>query len=394
MRWILLSIVAALACTPATSVSMKVAHSTQNTIARDLDFALQRFLRSEDIKRPGEEIGNLEERAPAIIASETPLIRKFVQNIKLRLGKQSPGDAFKTLELDHLGTNLFKSPDFSKWVKFVTKGNKNDPDMAIYTTLAARYPDETLVTMLAAAKKIDSTKDIAMKLEGAQVMNWIAKKRSPDDVFKILALDQIGEMGITSHAFSRWTDFIGKASTEKLEVVVYRSLRARYSDQALAKMIAAANEVGSTKALATKLEGVQQTRWKDSHASVDYVFKTVKLDETRTKIFESPLLSAWTNYVASIQPDNPNGIILAKLSSQFKGFSTLPKMIEAATKVSSTKKLANELRSVQFKNWLTQGLTPKKVTKDLGVTNTNGLDKKLSNDYRKFYRKAITKAMN
>ncbi|KAF1777462.1 hypothetical protein GQ600_17097 [Phytophthora cactorum] len=395
----MLLLVAVLACinvASATSVSKEIGRNSQISITRDTDSASQRFLRSEGTETPGEQINSMETRALAISApglgqvGKTSLASKFVQNFKLRIGNKSPDEAFKILELDRTGRNLFKSPRFTKWADFVTNANRNDPEVAMFATLATRYSDDAMVKMFAAAKEVDSTKAFATKLGGGGLSLPIGSmlKKSPDYVFKTLALDQMGAKGFASPQFSRWTDFITKANTKNPNVAIYTTLRAHYSDNAMAKMFAAAKEVDSTEVLATRLEGIQLSNWERAHKSVDEVFEALKLDKTRRKLFESPILSTWTTYVARIHPDNPNGVILAKLTAMYEETSTLPKMIEAVTQVSSTNKLANELRSVQFRNWLDRGKTPKDINAMLRVANTHRLTKKISSDYRHYYRDA------
>ncbi|KAG3000496.1 hypothetical protein JG687_00017367 [Phytophthora cactorum] len=153
----LLLLVAVLACinvASATSVSKEIGRNSQIAITRDTDSASQRFLRSEGTETPGEQINSMETRALAISApglgqvGKTSLASKFVQNFKLRIGNKSPDEAFKILELDRTGRNLFKSPRFTKWADFVTKANRNDPEVAMFATLATRYSDDAMAMML------------------------------------------------------------------------------------------------------------------------------------------------------------------------------------------------------------------------------------------------------
>ncbi|KAG3119413.1 hypothetical protein PI124_g4072 [Phytophthora idaei] len=113
--------------------------------------------------------------------------------------------------------------------------------------------------MLAVAKNIDSTKALAKKLEGIQFTNWVHARESPDYVFKVLALNQMGTKTFASPQFSRWTEFLIKVNTKNPDVAIYATLGTYYSDDVLARMFAAAKQVDSSKTLATNLERIQLT---------------------------------------------------------------------------------------------------------------------------------------
>ncbi|KAG3106958.1 hypothetical protein PI124_g10666 [Phytophthora idaei] len=294
-----LAILAFLACINAASAA--TTSKGVNAQPRVLNFeqndvSSQRFLRTEE-RKLGISLSGLEQAASGTKSWAAKLIQKF-QLKWWQLRKKSPNDVFTKLKLKQTGPNLFESPGFSKWVAYVTKNSKESPDMTIFSTLAYHYSDDALVKMFAAAKEVDGTKALATKLEGMQLTNWVHAEKSPDYVFKTLALDKMGAKGFENPLFARWTEFITKANTKDPDVAVYTTLRAHYSDEALAKMIA------------------------------------------------------------------------------------------AATKVESTENLAANLRSLQFEKWVSQNKTPESVNAMLGVaTNTDDLTKKVSRDYEKYYGK-------
>ncbi|KAG7385021.1 hypothetical protein PHYPSEUDO_002033 [Phytophthora pseudosyringae] len=382
----LLVVVTLLACiNVASAASVDVRPLALN--AERTDASSPRFLRANVVeeRKLAVSLPGLEQAA----SGTKSWAAKIVQKLQLKwwqLRKKSPNDVFTKLKLDKTGGNLFENAGFSKWAAYVTKNSKEAPEMAIFSTLALHYTDDALAKMLLAAKDVEGTKALATKLEGLQLTNWVQAGKSPDDVFKILMLDQAGAKVFDNPQFVRWTDFVAKANTKNSDVAMYVTLGTHYSDDALAAMFAAAKDVGSTKALATKLEGIQLTNWANAEKSTDNVFNALKLDKTGEKLFESPALSTWTSYVAKTQKD-PDAIMVALLKESY-GDVALSKMIASATKAASTEKLATDLRSVQFKNWAAQGRTPEHVNTMLKVaTNSDDLTKKVSRDYEKFYGK-------
>ncbi|OWZ08236.1 RxLR effector protein [Phytophthora megakarya] len=312
--------------------------------------------------------------------------------------KKSADDVFKILKLEQTGDKLFESPLFSIWATFVAKQNSKDPGVEMFTVFASHYTDDALAKIipthiLATAKTIDSTKAMATKLEGLQIMNWINAKNSADDVFKMLKLDQAGDKLFESPPFITWATFVAKQNSKDPGVEMFSTFTKHYSDDALAKImpahiLARAKTIGSTRAMATKLEGLQQIpSWISAEKSADDVFKLLKLDQTGDKLFESPLLSVWTTFVAKINRENPDEVVIKQLVDTFDDVP-LARMISVATKVDTTKDLAGQLRTAQFNQWRSKRKTPQEVNTMLSVlTNTDDVTKRISRDYEKFYVK-------
>ncbi|ETO66906.1 hypothetical protein F444_16040 [Phytophthora nicotianae P1976] len=159
------------------------------------------------------------------------------------------------------GNKAFANPQFARWTDFISQSKTQNADMAMYITLRTHYSDEALAKMFAAAKEVESTKTLATRMEGIQLTNWVHAEKSPDYVFKTLALDKMGAKGFENPQFARWTEFITKANTKDPEAAVYATLGAHYSDEALAKMLAAGIKVESTENLAANLRILQFKEW-------------------------------------------------------------------------------------------------------------------------------------
>ncbi|OWZ04534.1 RxLR effector protein [Phytophthora megakarya] len=303
----------------------------------------------------------------------------------------SADEVFKSLQLHRAGDKLFESAVFPNWISFLTKRNSRDPDLEMFSTFVKHYSDDALAHAVIAAKKVSTTKDIATKVEGFQIANWAGS--SADDVFTALKLNQAGDKLFESPLFAYWASFVAKQNNKDPGVEMFTTFTKHYSDDALAKImpahiLARAKTIGSTKAMATKLEGLQQIpSWISAEKSADDVFKLLKLDQTGDKLFESPLLSVWTTFVAKINRENPDEVVIKQLANTFDDVP-LARMISAATKVDNTQDLAGQLRTAQFNQWWSQRKTPQEVDTMLSVaTNTDDVTKKISRDYEKFYGK-------
>ncbi|KAL3661729.1 hypothetical protein V7S43_013027 [Phytophthora oleae] len=375
-----LVLVALLVC-----INVATAVSTSKTVsAQPLelnDAAATQFLRSEE-RKLAVTVPGLEQAV-----TSKSWLSKLASKIKSMFsGKKTPADMFTKMKLDKEGGLLFYGSKFTKWTDYVRKNAKGDADLAIFSTLATHYSDDALAKMLHSAKKVGSTKELATKLETMQTTNWVYQKASPSKVFKTLELDQAGAKVFKNPQFSRWTDYVTKTNPKNPDVAIYIGLGTHYSDEALAKMFTAAKKVESSKPLATKLEGIQLQNWANADDSAQKVFKSLKLDKTGDKLFESPVVGTWASYVTKTQKD-PDAVMVALLKESY-GDVALAKLIASASKADDTEKLITGLRTSQFQSWKDLGRTPEHINTLLKLNaNSDDLTKSIMKQYVKFYGK-------
>ncbi|KAE9275362.1 hypothetical protein PF008_g29367, partial [Phytophthora fragariae] len=92
----------------------------------------------------------------------------------------------------------------------------------------------------------------------------LKEKKTPDDVFKMLKLDDGLETVLENQKLQLWTAFVNKFNKKKRgerEVTILGMLTKTYRDEAVAKMLEAAKQNPSTEWLATKLQNEQQIVW-------------------------------------------------------------------------------------------------------------------------------------
>ncbi|EGZ29252.1 hypothetical protein PHYSODRAFT_322790 [Phytophthora sojae] len=149
-------------------------------------------------------------------------------------------------------------------------------------TLTARYGDEAVANMIAAAqqKGTPEAKRIAGVLAGEDLLTWRTKGQSADDVFKLLKLDEAQGTLLEKAALQTW------------EILVTK-LRARYGDGGLAQILVPAVRVQDTKVLAERLDDVLLKFWQQEKHSADDVFKLLKLEKLEGNAFSTPEFAAW-----------------------------------------------------------------------------------------------------
>ncbi|KAF1789031.1 hypothetical protein GQ600_10138 [Phytophthora cactorum] len=107
-------------------------------------------------------------------------MQKVGEDVKNRLTSNNQfitDNLFRQYKVDKVESNLLKSTQFDEWTESVIRTyNYNDEaaHAAMVTMLATHKGDETLASMLAAAK--DSRMNTTFKLREAQLNNWLAGK--------------------------------------------------------------------------------------------------------------------------------------------------------------------------------------------------------------------------
>ncbi|ETO70034.1 hypothetical protein F444_13452 [Phytophthora nicotianae P1976] len=216
--------------------------------------------------------------------------------------KQSPDLGFETIKRVQTEDKLFENPFFPAWVHYVNKKKSSyqDPSTYIWAKLEG-IPEETLVKMLAAARQIPSTKDIATKLQNVMIQGWLKAEKSPDDLFNLLRLGWMRDLGNSS--FSIWVEYMGHFATRfptKAKSIIPTLVRLKGAQQPYV-MLELAKKDPSTKALATRLRTEQmKTPWEYR----DSVFKLFSAEVHVDDILTSPLFLTWTKYVKTQSPSD------------------------------------------------------------------------------------------
>ncbi|KAE9001703.1 hypothetical protein PR002_g17837, partial [Phytophthora rubi] len=107
-----------------------------------------------------------------------------------------------------------------------------------------------------------------------------AKTGSGEEFFSLLKLDKMGVNLFDSPSkVKAWAKYMAVVHRKNPEEAMIASLRARYSDDVLAKMLVEAKRMPKSAQIAGKLEAAQIQVWMKSHETVDDIFALLKLDE-------------------------------------------------------------------------------------------------------------------
>ncbi|KAE9008223.1 hypothetical protein PF011_g10786 [Phytophthora fragariae] len=260
---------------------------------------------------------------------------------------KSEAEVFKLLAKMNLineKSNVFENPQFLKLTNAVAKGYKEPQaaDMAIALTLAGQRGDEALAKMIVEAKKVSSTKDVAVRLEEAQIKNWLSKEETADKVLRALKIEKDGYISLWNLLLGTWVSYVKKIEEDPYKLLLSK-MRAHDSDAKIAGWIGNAKQ--DAVPIAEKLENVLLDSWMPKTA--DDIFKLLELSSRGNDLFHSPRLSTWISYVTKVKGKQADVQMYTVLRAAY-GDDELARML-AASKQFALGDVAKRLEEVQHK---------------------------------------------
>ncbi|ETO66921.1 hypothetical protein F444_16015 [Phytophthora nicotianae P1976] len=306
--------------------------------------------------------------------------------------EKSPDYVFRKLKLDKTGHQLFDNPDINVWAAYTNAVVKSNADDAMLTTLRARYSDDALAKMFEMGKKVAHSESVATKLQSRQMENWMAAKKTPDDVFKILLLDKAGVGVLDNSALAGWTTYMrffnSKQANRKNRVTLISTLTTHYKDRGVLDIIEAAKKVPSTARIAKLLEADQIQFWLKNERTPDELLTLLSLDKAGDQLLASPRFQTWSKYINYYNKEYPSEAttVMEKLTYNL-GEEEVIGILAAARKVPSTEKAAAKLQAEQSKIWLSADKDPEELFKLLQLDKTG--DDLLDNPQFKYWGKYV-----
>ncbi|UIZ28716.1 hypothetical protein KXD40_009429 [Peronospora effusa] len=118
-------------------------------------------------------------------------------------------DVFNDLKLQHKGEDMLGTKDWNAWVSYVTfleeqkqVKDQRETAMVIYSVLESKLSSQDLTNLVATAKTVEETQEIAKKWE------WRIAKRTSDDVFDLLKLKEKGDAVFETPEFKSWMFYV------------------------------------------------------------------------------------------------------------------------------------------------------------------------------------------
>ncbi|UIZ25218.1 hypothetical protein KXD40_009132 [Peronospora effusa] len=226
-------------------------------------------------------------------------------------------EIFKFLELQEPSGNPFESPIFTQWVTFVKAkypwaGDfKDQRKNMMFDYLAKHLSGDNLAEVLVAKAKStpqkSKIKDVAASMLHLQAEKWARDKITDENVFNLLQLQGSNGNPLESPFFSQWFDFaMTRYGVSKKAYKATLDILSSYfqSKIALVSYLERAKTSGKQTIAAQKLLDCQINEWKEDEKNAAYVFDILGLRLTESKLFDSPVISTWVDFVKSISSND------------------------------------------------------------------------------------------
>ncbi|GMF31384.1 unnamed protein product [Phytophthora lilii] len=140
-----------------------------------------------------------------------------------------------------------------------------------------------------AAKTIRGVEKAKVLLTKRDLKLWMNKKRAPDRVFELLKLDKAGDKIFENAKFIMWLEYVRdfnlKYPVDLASTI--STLTRHHGDEAVSKMLLAAQNIDSVEAIATRLQFELIQQWITHRQPIENVFLWLMLNKAGDKLFEN-----------------------------------------------------------------------------------------------------------
>ncbi|KAE9065463.1 hypothetical protein PF010_g28191 [Phytophthora fragariae] len=231
--------------------------------------------------------------APDAFVHEQAVVQRRLRvgNSAEEAGNEERVNSLTSLQFLHSGQSV---DDVSKLLKL------ENPDQAtsLVKTFTAAYGDDVVAKMLQVAKQDPSMAARVVKLQAQQMRVWRREQLTPDDVFKLLKLDQAASNPLSNVNLNAWTanlnlfNFVNPGR----ETTMIKTFTRAYGDEQLARMLEAANAVPGTENIVKSLQAAQFNRWMMIDGNPDRIYIRVFKLDPKAKTIPEPYQSILNQY--------------------------------------------------------------------------------------------------
>ncbi|KAF4029606.1 hypothetical protein GN244_ATG18701 [Phytophthora infestans] len=264
----------------------------------------------------------------------------------------STDDALKLFLRDNAADDLL-----TVWLSYMKRFYNAElaKKTSLIATLTAHYGDDGMAKLIETAKQMPSTAKTARRLESELTQLWLGRKKSVDDVFKLLKLDETGDQLFTQPqivAWAKYVDDFNKANPDK-HVTLFSYLKGLYTqEETLVKMLITAKKSPMTEKIAVRIQAEQSKNWLSNKKSPGVIFTLLNLNEDGISLVKSPLFQSWVKYTDEFNMVNPeNTVAVISVLKAHYSDDVLARMSLSADKTPSTQSVANLLRSELQREW-------------------------------------------
>ncbi|KAF4146153.1 hypothetical protein GN958_ATG04628 [Phytophthora infestans] len=283
--------------------------------------------------------------------------------------RKAPEDILLKLKLGDTMERILESPRLNTWTKYIDAYNSRyrGGETSMIEVLTRKFRDKRVAEAINAAKTSeDTTKNIALKLESAQLEMWLRDGKSTDDIYELLELSIWRSDFSHNPLLETWVSYMDTVVTNSPSKMstLFSTLESRFTDRPLLQILEKATKFSSMESAATKLQIAKMQSIFESKMSPKDSFYLLGLDTVGDSVLSSHVLKRWKEYVKSFNKANPK-----KVESWFEplriNYQHIERMIETAKQNPRTVGIGTEAESALHKHWLDRGKSPGTVFRDI-----------------------------
>ncbi|OWZ19825.1 Avirulence (Avh) protein [Phytophthora megakarya] len=307
------------------------------------------------------------ERASNLVANlESAQLKMWLDSGK------STDDVFKLLKLDNeANIDGFRDKTLlSTWISYINVFIEKNPDTAdvLLSAWQSRLNDRPLNQILNLVKKSPSMDAVTLKMQANNIPKYHARNESPWKVFKLLALDNIGD-GILGkplfHTWMKYVDDFNKRNPEQQQFW-FEPLRIECEWGGI-RMIDMAMRNPSTVSIGKMVEREWFNYWLDGVIHPKTVFRWLDLDGVLEHLLADSRFKRWITYLEEFNQRYPDKktTVVDELRPYYSDSKMLV-MFKTARSDPSTQKIAINLENALINKWFVEKKTPDYLRSQLG----------------------------
>ncbi|KAG3100395.1 hypothetical protein PI124_g14929 [Phytophthora idaei] len=273
-------------------------------------------------------------------------------------------DTFTLLKLDKTAYKIFTAPPMHKgttnpaldlYVAYVCQFNEHakktkKKKIGLLDMFSKTYGDNGVAKMVEMGVRVPTTQKVSSNLRRQLLRKWEINEQSPEDVFKLLKLDEAGNDLFATPQMNTWYSFIKNGFNrdgEDFHLVLLRVLAKRYGEDGLSKNFIVGNRrMDLLGYIPMNLENAMVNRWLATGKTSDDVFEMLRLNKGVDNLLTNPNLGAWYSYWFKFNSQNPEeATAMVHTITRFYSFKDLSVMLEKAKNAPSTAKIATKWQS-------------------------------------------------
>ncbi|KAI9982401.1 hypothetical protein PInf_008344 [Phytophthora infestans] len=306
----------------------------------------------------------------------TDLAKAGVSKINLGswISKDPPAEPIlRRFKLTNGMDDALASPNLKALENYVKELNtqNNNNKASVIGMFMAHYGDDAVANALVTAQRTGDELNTIQRLRHAQLLSWLQKRKSVDDVFTLLKLRSDGYLALASPKMEVLDDYMKLViSTKSTKDSLLKTLTKGFGgEEQLATILARAREDVKTRELASALQNTLINKW----VRVDllrpkHIYKKLRLNRGLDALLDRNV-HTFGAFISMYNAKNPNSkaSLIDSFVAQYGNKAVATVLTFAKPDDAATMNLVITLQKQQFLKWKEGGISANSVFRLLDI---------------------------